>query len=86
MEIHTYCLTSHNQQINKILCNTITEGYSTKKKKKNNNTIYHITISKIKMDLSKYETFDFDFDYWCFSATFSNISVISWRTVLVVEE
>jgi hypothetical protein len=27
-----------------------------------------------------------DFDFWCFNATFSNISTISWRTVLVVEE
>ena len=26
------------------------------------------------------------FDLWCFSATFSNISAISWRWVLVVEE
>jgi len=26
------------------------------------------------------------FDFWCFSATFSNISAISWRPVLVVEE
>ena len=24
--------------------------------------------------------------FWCFSATFSNISAISWRSVLVVEE
>ena len=27
-----------------------------------------------------------DFDFWCFNATYSNISVISWRPVLVVEE
>jgi len=27
-----------------------------------------------------------DFDFWCFNATFSNISTISWRPVLVVEE
>ena len=26
------------------------------------------------------------FDFWCFNATFSTISVISWRPVLVVEE
>jgi hypothetical protein len=25
-------------------------------------------------------------DFWCFSATFNNISAISWRPVLVVEE
>jgi hypothetical protein len=28
----------------------------------------------------------FDFDFLVFSATFSNISAISWRPVLVVEE
>ena len=28
----------------------------------------------------------FCFDIWCFNATFSNISAISWRPVLVVEE
>ena len=26
------------------------------------------------------------FDFWCFNAPFSNISAISWRPVLVVEE
>jgi hypothetical protein len=26
------------------------------------------------------------FDFWCLSATFNNISAISWRPVLVVEE
>jgi hypothetical protein len=25
-------------------------------------------------------------DFWCFNVTFSNISAISWRPVLVVEE
>ena len=25
-------------------------------------------------------------DFWCFNATFSNISAISWRPALVVEE
>ena len=30
--------------------------------------------------------FEFDLDFWCFNATFSNISAISWRPVLVVEE
>jgi hypothetical protein len=29
---------------------------------------------------------DLIFDFWCFNATFNNISAISWRTVLVVEE
>jgi hypothetical protein len=28
----------------------------------------------------------FDFDFWCFNATFNNISAISWQPVLVVEE
>ena len=27
-----------------------------------------------------------DFAFWCFNATFRNISAISWRPVLVVEE
>jgi hypothetical protein len=27
-----------------------------------------------------------DFHFWCFNATFSNISAISWRPVLVLEE
>jgi hypothetical protein len=29
---------------------------------------------------------DFDFDFWCFNATFSNISAISWQPVVMVEE
>jgi hypothetical protein len=29
---------------------------------------------------------DLIFDFWCFNATFNNISAISWRTVLVMEE
>ena len=28
----------------------------------------------------------FWFDFWCFNATFNNISAISWRPVLGVEE
>ena len=77
METHTYYLNAH-VVINRLTkyC-TIPDGYSTKIKIKNNNIIYHIAISKIKMDLNKYETFDFDFDFWFFSATFSNISAIS---------
>jgi hypothetical protein len=36
---------------------------------------------------SSYQDDDFDlFDFFVFSATFSNISAISWRLVLVVEE
>jgi hypothetical protein len=30
--------------------------------------------------------FTVDLDFWCFNPTFSNISAISWRPVLVVEE
>ena len=30
--------------------------------------------------------FSFKLDFWGFNATFSNISAISWRPVLVVEE
>jgi hypothetical protein len=29
--------------------------------------------------------FDLLIDFWCLNATFSNISAISWRPVLVVE-
>jgi hypothetical protein len=29
---------------------------------------------------------DFYFYLWCFNATFSNISAISWRPVVLVEE
>jgi hypothetical protein len=29
---------------------------------------------------------DMIFDFWCFRATFNNISAISWRSALVVEE
>jgi hypothetical protein len=34
----------------------------------------------------KLNIFGTDFDFWCLNATFSNISAISWRPVLVVEE
>jgi hypothetical protein len=30
--------------------------------------------------------YDWLIDFWCFNATFNNISAISWRPVLVVEE
>jgi hypothetical protein len=33
-----------------------------------------------------FSRFFFLFDFWCFDATFSNISAMSWRPVLVVEE
>jgi hypothetical protein len=32
------------------------------------------------------EEMDLIFDFWCFNAASSNISVISWRPVLVMEE
>ena len=43
------------------------------------NPIIYLTYSRIvsMIDL---------IDFWCFNATFSNISAISWRSVLVVEE
>jgi len=41
----------------------------------------------LPQDLSSTLVFDFVFDFFgCFNATFSNISVISWRPILVVEE
>ena len=40
----------------------------------------------IKNVVHKKIYFTVDFDFWCFNATFSNISAISWRPVLVVEE
>ena len=38
---------------------------------------------------SDYGSFELEIDlinFWCFNATFSNISAVSWRPVLVVEE
>ena len=45
------------------------------------NQLYHLCPREEKLVLV-----DFDFDLWRFNATFSNISAISWRPVLVVEE
>jgi hypothetical protein len=45
--------------------------------------IYNISILCANW---RYQRFDFWFDFLCFNATFSNISAISWRPVLVVEE
>jgi hypothetical protein len=40
-----------------------------------------------KTNLTPLNFIDFDLiDFWCFNATISNISAISWRPVLVVEE
>jgi hypothetical protein len=36
--------------------------------------------------LWKLNIFVTDLDFWCFHATFNNISAIIWRPVLVVEE
>ena len=63
-------------------------------------TFGHLTIeggesSKNPWDFAFYLNFNgkfdfyffyFGFEFWCFNATFSNISAISWRPVLVVEE
>ena len=49
---------------------------------------YDIYLSVVDIDLSQlyHEINDLDLEFWCFNATFSNISAISWRPVLVVEE
>ena len=46
-----------------------------------------IYISK-KTDntMAKRKRILFDLIFWCFNATFNNISAISWRSVLVLEE
>jgi hypothetical protein len=41
---------------------------------------------KVKAGISFMDRTLIWFDFWCFSATFNNISAISWRTVLVVDE
>ena len=45
-----------------------------------------ITYIQYVYTLSSEYTCRFHFDFWCFNATFNNISAISWRPVLVVEE
>jgi len=52
------------------------------------NKNYDIYLSVVDIDLSQlyHEINYLDLDFWCFNATFSNISAISWRPVLVVEE
>ena len=41
----------------------------------------------LKYTYSLYGLIDFSFFcLWCFNATFGNISAISWRSVLVLEE
>jgi hypothetical protein len=43
-----------------------------------------------RVNKTKYQSLrnviDFDLDFSCFNATFSNISAILWQPVLVVEE
>ena len=50
------------------------------------NSKTEITKFRIQTLLPIKSLVDFDFDFWCFNATFNNISTISWRPVLVVEE
>jgi hypothetical protein len=45
----------------------------------------NLTTHTSCFDIKEFE-FEFEFEFWCFNATFSNISAISWRPVLVVEE
>jgi hypothetical protein len=47
-----------------------------------NNLLRYLTKKEYNEKLTANEIFDF----WCFNATFNNISVISWRPVLAVEE
>jgi len=44
-------------------------------------------LTAVNKEESKFNFKDLIFiDFWCLNATFSNISAISWRAVLVVEE
>ena len=49
------------------------------------NSKTEITKFRIQTLLPIKSLVDFDFDFWCFNATFNNISTISWRPVLVLE-
>jgi hypothetical protein len=42
-------------------------------------------VRKLQKEIAEYKWIDL-IDFWCYNATFSNISAISWRPVLVVEE
>ena len=44
--------------------------------------LYHMLLYRVHLAWTDLIWFDF----WCFNATFNNISAISWRPVLVVEE
>jgi hypothetical protein len=62
-------------------------------RKINRNVSLNVNIEKFKFwyfQMEDYQTnvhtIIYLIDVWCFSATFSNISAISWRPVLVVEE
>jgi hypothetical protein len=50
-----------------------------------NNIEFHLSILQIECysEITKIRMIGFDF--WCFNATFNNISTISWRPVLVLE-
>jgi hypothetical protein len=43
---------------------------------------FYIWVDGVRAETSN----DLMFDFWCFTATFSNILATSWRPVLVVEE
>ena len=49
-------------------------------------TLKAYRLSELIFFILKVANIRFDFDFWCFNATFNNISAISWRPVLVVEE
>ena len=57
-----------------------------------NNTLHNVykfilhSMKFINSYVSKHLLTWLIFDFWCFNATFSNISAISWRPVLVVGE
>ena len=68
-----------------------TTKYKNKYKKKNTKNKYK-KIKKLphcrNNSKIKYQDYRkiFLIDFWCFNATFSNISAISWQPALVVEE
>jgi hypothetical protein len=49
-------------------------------------TLQHHSLYIMSNALINPATSDFLFDFWCFNTTFSNISAISLRPVIVVEE
>jgi len=47
---------------------------------------FHCPLSSLHRFKCGWSTKIYRFDFWCFNATFSNISAISWRLVLMVEK